>query len=147
MKDEFFDFAILLERTLASFYEKILKEERLERIRSTLDFQATHSHEHAKRIAETAKTHEKPQLGEKIILDYQNDLTKDLFEKIAREGDINKIIETLADSEEKLGDLYKKIAEKMRDLSAYYETIAGEIDKIGEEEYQHRDLLLMEKKG
>ncbi len=47
MKNEFFDFAILLERTLASFYEKILKDERLERIRSTLDFQATHSHEHA----------------------------------------------------------------------------------------------------
>ncbi len=34
----------------------------------------------------------------------------------------------------------------MRALSAYYETIAGEIDTIGDEEYQHRDLLLMEKK-
>jgi len=146
MKDEFFEFAILLERALASFYEKIQKEEGLERIKSTLEFQATHSHEHAKRIAETANTIEKPQLGEKVILDYQNNLTKNLLLKISSENDINKVIETLADSEEKLGDLYKKIAQKMRDLSVYYETIAGEIDKIGEEEYQHRDLLLMEKK-
>ena len=146
MKDEFFEFAILLERALASFYEKIMKEERLERVKSTLEFQATHSHEHAKRIAETAQSHKKPQLGEKVILDYQNNLTRDLFDKISVESDINKIIETLADSEEKLGDLYKKIAEKMRALSAYYETIAGEIDTIGDEEYQHRDLLLMEKK-
>ncbi len=84
MKDEFFEFAILLERALASFYEKIMKEERLERVKSTLEFQATHSHEHAKRIAETAQSHKKPQLGEKVILDYQNNLTRDLFDKIQK---------------------------------------------------------------
>ncbi len=145
MKEEFFEFAILLEKTLASFYEKILKDDRLERIKSVLEFQSTHSLEHAKKLAETEKNYEKPHLGESLILDYQNNLTKEVYEKITGGADMASIIEILADSEEKLGDLYKKMAGTMRDISSYYLKIAEEIEQIGEEEYRHRDLLLMEK--
>lgn len=147
MKEEFFDFAILLEKTLASFYEKIMKDERLERIKSVLEFQSAHSVEHAKKLTETEKNYKKPQLGESLILDYQNKLTGSIFDKIIRETDIGKIIEILADSEEKLGDLYKQMAATMRDISSYYGDIADEIEQIGEDEYRHRDLLLMEKEG
>ena len=75
----------------------------------------------------------------------QNTITKTVKKEIENERDLTIILKTLADSEEDIGKLYQKISDHMMHLSRYYKELAGEIEKIADEEYDHRDLLLKDR--
>ncbi|PKL38340.1 MAG: hypothetical protein CVV44_10650 [Spirochaetae bacterium HGW-Spirochaetae-1] len=146
MKEEYLEFAVLLEKGLAGFYENMKKQDRFGRIKQVLEFMETHSFEHAERLAEISETTDKPALGESMILDYQNTVTKKVNNEIKGENDLMKILQVLADSEEKLGDLYNNTAETMSRLSRHYSILAEHFKDIAGDEYKHRDLLMADKK-
>ncbi len=145
MNNDYLDFIIFLERTLASFYEHKKNEPQYDRIKPLLEFMETHSSEHAEKIKELKITHNRPVLDENIIVNYHNNLTQEVFSRIIKEKNLATVLKDLADSEEELGRLYKKIAQYLIDLSEHYKYVAGVISTIGDEEYNHRDILLRDR--
>jgi hypothetical protein len=145
MKNEYLDFIIFLENTLASFYANLKNDTTYERIKTLLEFMETHSFEHAKIIKETKVDLKEPELNENLILDHHNNLTKKVLSKITAEKNLPLILQELAATEESIGNLYKKISSRLNELSEYYKKIAGVIGKIGDDEYDHRDLLLRDR--
>ena len=145
MSNEYLDFIVFLENTLASFYANLKKDTSYERIKTLLDFMETHSFEHAEKIKETKAAYITPELSENEILTYHNDLTKKVTAILASGKNLIAVLEELATSEESLGNLYKKIASVLIDISEHYKKVARVINKIGDDEYDHRDLLLKDR--
>ena len=145
MADEYLNYIMLLENTLGTYYRKIKNLPRLEGARSVLEFMESHSFEHARIIGEAANTHRKPAIREGMIADFQNNLVEKVFRDISDEKDILRVLEILADSEESLGKLYRSLAELMVRMGDYYREIAGEIEAVAEQEFNHRDLLLKDR--
>lgn len=146
MKEEYLEYAVLLEKAIAGFYEQLKKQDKLGRIKQVLEFMETHSMEHAERLSEASRSLSKPALGDSMIMDYQNFVTRKVYEQVDQEHDLLKILQALADSEEKLGDLYNTISDVMGQLSSHYTHVAEKFREIARDEYRHRDLLLADKK-
>lgn len=146
MKEEYLDYAVLLEKAIAGFYEQLKNQDKLGRIKQVLEFMETHSMEHAERLEEVSQSLSKPSLGDNAVLDYQNFVTRKVYEQVDQEHDLLKILSVLANSEEKLGDLYNTISDVMGQLSQHYINVAEKFKEIARDEYRHRDLLLADKK-
>jgi hypothetical protein len=145
MTNEYINFIIFLENTLATFYQKIKNLARLEGARNVLEFMEVHSFEHAKIIEEIKGQFPKPVMREGMISDFQNNLLDKVFKKISGEKDILKVLEMLADSEESLGKLYESIARLLKKMADHNLMIAEKIEGIAKQEYNHRDLLLKDR--
>jgi len=145
MKDQYLEYIVLLEKTLASFYEKIKKKESLSAIRTVLEFMETHSEGHALSIEENLNKLDCPSLSPNDIFNYQNNLTSEASEYLNEEKDLAAILDKLSQTENDLGDFYKDIAVKLDELSVHYSNVAKFINKLSEDEYNHRDILLNDK--
>ncbi len=145
MKEQFLDYLILLEKTIAGFYENLKEEPDYSRIKPVLEFMETHSAEHAERIEELRDEFGRPVIDDNLILNVQNNITKSLKGEIKEERDLKAILKKLADSEEAVGDMYRRISEHMLKLSDYYKGLSAKIIKIAEEENDHRDILLRDR--
>ncbi len=142
MSDEYLNYIYFLETTLASFYARIKDEDRFSFARMSLEFMEEHSFAHAELIEETMKKHPRPVLPEKILVDYQNFVSRELYKKISTGSSGGVLYTTLAKSEEELGDLYLKFSAHLKALAEHYLEVAGVIDGIAADEYNHRDILI-----
>lgn len=145
MTNEYVNFIIFLENTLATYYQKIKNLARLEGARDVLEFMEVHSFEHAKIIEEIKEKFPKPVMNEAIISDFQNNLLNTVFKKISEEKDAVKALEMLANSEESLGKLYESMARLLKKMADYNLMIAQNIEEIARQEYGHRDILLKDR--
>ncbi len=145
MTNEYINFIIFLENTLATFYQKIKNLARLEGARNILEFMEIHSFEHAKIIEELKEQFPKPVMRENMIADFQNNLLDSVFKKITEEKDILQALTILADSEESLGKLYESMARLLKKMADHNLMIAEKIEGIALQEYSHRDLLLKDR--
>jgi hypothetical protein len=145
MTNEYINFIIFLENTLATFYQKIKNLARLEGARNVLEFMEVHSFEHAKIIEGIKEKFPKPVMRESMITEFQNNLLDKVFKKISEEKDILKALELLADSEESLGKLYDSMARLLKKMADHNLMIAEKIEEIARQEYNHRDLLLKDR--
>jgi len=146
MSDEILNYIIFLENTIAGFYENIKNFPEMERFVPVLDFMETHSKEHADKIQSVKDKYERPSMSDEIIIDMHNSITRDVYKKISNETNYIKVLELLAESEESVGILYKKISDFLVQLSLHYKRLSGEILMISKEEYDHRDILLRDGK-
>jgi hypothetical protein len=92
MTNEYMNFIVFLENTLATYYQKIKNLARLEPARAVLEFMEVHSFEHAMIIEEARGKYPKPVVRESLITDFQNNLLNSVFQKISDEKDILKIL-------------------------------------------------------
>jgi hypothetical protein len=145
MTNEYINFIIFLENTLATFYQKIKNLARLEGARNVMEFMEVHSFEHAKIIEEIKENFPKPVMRENMIADFQNNMIDSVFAKVSEEKDILKVLKMLADSEESLGKMYESMARLLKKTADYNLMIAEKIEGIASQEYQHRDLLLKDR--
>ncbi len=145
MTNEYVNFIIFLENTLATYYQKIKNLARLEGARDVLEFMEVHSFEHAKIIEGLKEKYPKPVMQESMISDFQNNLLNAVFKQISEEKDPIRALEILANSEESLGKLYESMARLLKKTSDYYLMIAQNIDEIARQEYGHRDILLKDR--
>ena len=143
--DEYLKYIILLEKALAEYYEKLKKEDDLQRISTSLEFMETHSSMHAERVEGLAEELERPMLDNNFVLNVQNNITKKVTNILKVERDLPVILETLADSEEEVGKMYEKISWHMLKLSDYYKELSGRISELAKEEMDHRDILLKDR--
>ena len=145
MTNEYINFIVFLENTLATYYQKIKNLARLEGARSVLEFMEVHSFEHGKIIEETRGKYPKPIVRESLIADFQNNLLNSVLKEVSQEKDILKVLKTLADSEESIGKLYQSFSSLLKKLADHYLSVAEDIEKIAKEEFSHRDLLLKDR--
>lgn len=145
MTNEYMNFIVFLEKTLATYYQKIKNLPRLEGARNVLEFMEVHSYEHAEIIEEAGRKLVKPAVRDNMIADFQNNLLNTVFKKISDEKDIFNVLQILADAEESLGKLYQSISGLMVKIADHYRDVASEIEKIARQEYDHRDLLLKDR--
>jgi len=145
MTNEYVNYIIFLENTLATYYQKIKNLARLEGAREVLEFMEVHSFEHAKIIEDIKEKFPKPVMNEAMISDFQNNLLNAVFKQISEEKDPIRALEILANSEESLGKLYESMARLMKKTADYYLMIAQNIDEIARQEYGHRDILLKDR--
>ncbi|MBN2160699.1 MAG: hypothetical protein JW807_15020 [Spirochaetes bacterium] len=145
MTNEYMNFIIFLEKTLATYYQKIKNLPRLEGTRNVLEFMEVHSFEHAEIMEEANKKLVKPAVRDSIITDFQNNLLNTVFKKISDEKDILTVLQILANSEESIGKLYQSISGLLNKIAEHYHAVAAEIEKIALQEYDHRDLLLKDR--
>ncbi len=69
------------------------------------------------------------------------------MEEIKNESNIVYVLQKLADSEEQLGKIYKSIAVHYKKNAEKYQMLSSAIDKIGDEEFGHRDVILNDMKN
>jgi hypothetical protein len=146
MNDQYLGYILLLEKTLAAFYRETQKKERLSSISSMLEFMETHSDSHAERVQGHISELPVPSLDAREIANYQNDLTRKVSDSIDSGDDIRTILTRMSETEEGLGNFYKKIALKLKEISAHYARVAEIIAVLGNEEFAHRDLLVSDRK-
>jgi len=146
MNDQYLGYILLLEKTLAAFYRETQKKERLSSISSMLEFMETHSEAHAERVEGHIRELPMPTLDARDIANYQNDLTKRVSASIDSGDDIRTILTLMSETEEGLGNFYKKVAAKLKEISDHYGKVAEIIGVLGNEEYDHRDLLARDRK-
>lgn len=142
MKDEFLDYIIFLENTLAAFYKKIKVMEEYERAEDILELMETHSVLHAQLVENLRDENPRPEIKDYFPIDYQNTIVHKVAERIKNEGDLPEVIKILAESEESVGVHYGKLSDYLRKLSAHYLALSEKIDDLSGDEMNHRDLLL-----
>ena len=142
MTNEYLNFIVFLENTMATYYKKIKNLPRLEGARAVLEFMEQHSVEHAAIIENTKKNYPKPVVRESLIADFQNNLLNKVYKEISDERDILKVLKALAASEESVGKLYQSLASLLKKTAEHYQAVADQIDEIADQEFDHRDLLL-----
>ncbi len=145
MTNEYINFIIFLENTMATYYQKIKNLARLEGARAVLEFMEVHSFEHAAIIEETRDRFPKPAVRESIIADFQNNLLNTVLKKISEEKDILAVLQTLAESEESMGKLYQSMSSLLKKTADHYVSVAEQIESIARQEFDHRDLLLKDR--
>lgn len=145
MTNEYINFIVFLENTMASFYQKIKNLARLEGARAVLEFMEVHSFEHAKIIEETRDKFPKPAVRESLIADYQNNLLNTVLKKISDEKDVLAVLQTLAGAEESMGQLYQSMSSLLKKIAGHYVSVAEQIDIIAKQEFDHRDLLIKDR--
>jgi rubrerythrin len=145
MTNEYLNFIVFLENTMATYYQKIKNLPRLEGARQVLEFMEQHSFEHAAIIEKTKKDYPKPSVRESLVADFQNNLLNKVYRQISEEKDILKVLESLAVSEESVGKLYQSLAGLLAKTAEHYTEVAARINEIAEQEFQHRDLLLKDR--
>ncbi|MDA3900000.1 MAG: hypothetical protein PF637_05705 [Spirochaetes bacterium] len=145
MENQYLKYIEFLEHTVASFYANTKNNQYMEKIRAVLEFMETHSETHAEIIASAITENTMPTLDPKQITDFQNSVLKDADQLIKSERDVLVILEKLAYSEEALGDFYKSIAGSMKELSLHYAKVSEIVSHIGDDEYNHRDILLQDR--
>jgi hypothetical protein len=142
MSDEILNYIVFLENTMASFYQRIKEYDELKLLSPVLEFMETHSAEHADFIRETIDKYSRPHMDDRLIVDYQNEISRKVFNKITEEPDKAEVLHILAKAEESVGDLYNKIVNHLTKTSEYYKSLADAVKKTANEEYDHRDILL-----
>lgn len=145
MTNEYINFIVFLENTMATFYQRIKNLARLEGARAVLEFMEVHSFEHAKIIEETRERYPKPVMRESLISDFQNNLLNTVFKRITDENDILAVLTILAESEESMGNLYTSMSSLLKKIAGHYVNIAEQIEMIAKDEFNHRDLLLKDR--
>ncbi|HOD15107.1 MAG TPA: hypothetical protein PK307_17040 [Spirochaetota bacterium] len=145
MTNEYLNFIVFLENTMATYYQKIKNLPRLEGAKAVLEFMEQHSFEHAAIISDMDRNLTKPVVRESMIADFQNNLLNKVYREISEEKDILNVLEQLAASEESVGRLYQSFASLLKKLAEYYLAISDEINVIAEQEFGHRDLLLKDR--
>ena len=145
MTNEYINFIVFLENTLATFYQRIKNLARLEGARAVLEFMEVHSFEHAKIIEETRERYPKPAVRESMISDFQNNLLNNVLKKISDEKDILSVLKVLADAEDSIGNLYLSMSSLLKKIAGHYVGVANQIEEIAKQEFDHRDLLLKDR--
>ncbi len=146
MIHELYGLIITLENSFATFYGRIKNLARLKEGKAILEVMEMHSYAHAITIEERKKQTKRPKISHMNIIKFQEELNNAVFDQVLKEKDLKIILEKLANAEESLGMLYKSIFNHLMKLSDFYKELAGEIDTISNDEYNHRNMLLNDAK-
>lgn len=133
---------IKLEKDIAAFYKKLKNISSIGEIVRTYEKMEQQSSRHAERIMQDYKSFRIHDLDIAPLIILHNHVKKNLLEEIKNESNILYILQKLADSEEQLGNIYKSIAVHYKKNARKYMALGEAIDKIGDEEYSHRDVIL-----
>jgi len=137
---------VKLEKDIALFYQKLKNISTISEMGKTYEKMERQSAHHAERIMQDYQAFRIRDLDIEPLIVLHNHVKRNLLEEIKNESNILFILQKLADAEEQLGKIYKSIAAHYRMNAEKYETLSKAIEKIGEEEFMHRDVILADMK-
>ena len=137
------DLVAYLENDLADFYARIRAFPRLKAAQDTLWQMESQCRQHAKRAAEISHEYVVPG-GVRFggIVESQNRLKQAITDAVLQDPDPTVVYHRLADAEETLALLYRRIAEHIRSLGAVHAPTAEVFDQLAAEELVHRAAIL-----
>jgi len=136
-----FDFITTLETDIAGFYRRLKAVSRLVHSGPLFDFMATHSEGHAREVAGLAARHVRPELDQAFLREVHGHIKHSLEAEIRNAPDLGEVIEKLAKTEELVGKMYLMIGAHYRSLAAHATAMADDMQRIADEEFQHRDMV------
>ena len=132
-----------LENDLADFYARIKGLSRFEESKQLFQFMEEQCRQHAKSAGEISGRHSVPgDFNLAGVIEVQARIMRTLFHEIIKEPDPLVVYRKLADGEETIALLYRRIAEQYRSLSPDHRPAAEEFDRLAVEELGHRDAIL-----
>ena len=140
-----FSFLATLESDIADFYRRLKSVSRLVRSDRLFDFMANHSSGHSQEIMGLAERHARPELDQAFIREVHEKIKVSLMAEIRNAPDLGEAVEKIARTEELVGKMYQMVAAHYRRLAEHCLGVAGDLDRIASEEFQHRDMVLKER--
>jgi len=137
---------VKLEKDLAAFYKKLKNISSIREIAKTYEKMEQQSSHHAKRIMKDYNSFRIHDIDIAPLIVLHNHVKQNLLEEIKNESNILYILQKLAEAEEQLGNIYKSIAVHYKKNAEKYLMLSEAIDKIGDEEFGHRDVILKDMK-
>lgn len=136
---------VRLEKDIAAFYGKLKNVSTVREFVDTYEKMERQSSAHAENILKDYKAFRIPDLDISPLIVLHNHVKENLLEEIKNEGDIGFVLEKLAGAEEQLGKIYKSIAIHYKRNAQKFQMLGEAINRIGDEEFQHRDVILKDK--
>lgn len=133
---------VKLEKDIAAFYHKLKNISLIREVVNTYEKMERQSESHAKKIMNDYKAFRIQDLDIEPLIVLHNHVKQNLLEEIKNESNVVYILQKLADAEEKLGKIYKSIAVHYKRNGEKYLNLSSAINKIGDEEFMHRDVIL-----
>ncbi len=137
---------VKLEKDIAAFYKKLKNISSIREIIKTYEKMEQQSSNHAERIMQDYNSFRIRDIDIAPLIVLHNHVKRNLLEEIKNESNILYILQKLADSEEQIGNIYKSIAVHYKKNAEKYLMLSEAIDKIGDEEFVHRDVILKDMK-
>ncbi len=137
------DLVTYLENDLAEFYARLRALSRLRAAKGILTRMENECREHARRTAGISPRYVVPGTMRLAgILEAQTRLKQRVSEAILQRPDPEALCCQLAEAETTVSRLYRSIAAHLRTIETPETPVAGEFDRLAEEELQHRDAFL-----
>ncbi len=132
-----------LEIDLAEFYARLKILSRFRRSRETFEIMEVHSRRHAETIRRVPMEGAMPVgLSFNALSGIQTRIKESLYEEVLKEENLVIVMEKLAAGEEAIGKAYLAAARLLRESVPGAEALAAEIERLGREEFGHRDQIL-----
>ncbi len=140
------DLVVGLENDFADFYTRVEALSRFSESKPIFQWMEKQSRLHARQVERISRDYSVPG-GFRLatINDIQARITGILYNEIIREPNITVVWGKLADAEETVALLYRRIAEYFRSLSPDNAPLAAEFDRLAGDEMEHRDAILQER--
>ena len=143
---ELIDRVVDFENDLAAFYADIRLDSHLEPLAKICRFMSQHSQIHAQLIANYRENADIPQLNVNPLEVLHERLKSNLRKELGDETDIAEVARKLSQAEEIVAKAYEKIAAHYEAVSAAYQKIAGKYKSLANDERDHQDYILRERK-
>lgn len=137
---------VKLEKDIAAFYQKLKNISSIRELIKTYEKMERQSSHHAERIMNDYKSFRIHDIDIAPLIILHNHVKRNLLDEIKNESNILFVLQKLADAEEQLGKIYKSIAVHYKKNAEKYLRLSEAIERIGDEEFDHRDAILKDLK-
>ena len=131
-----------LEVQIAQLYGRMKIISKLKQYFDSFSLMEEISYDHSEKINDIVKKYTIASFDRSAFIKIHDKIKNKLWESVIQEDDENKILKKMSESEESVGKLYFAVSAYFKKLSDQYKQISLEMDKIANDEFDHKDLLL-----
>jgi len=140
MNDKIFNLLALLENDLADIYELVKDKSKLGALNEVFDYMITHSREHADRILRMRGDIPSEEIDDTNVMAFQKRLKTAIISHLGRQN-ARETVQEMITAEEITSNLYTNLASHFRNVSVYFRLVADDIEKLANEELDHKEYL------
>jgi len=140
MDDKIFKLLAVLENDLAATYELVKDKSKLKALDEVFDYMIEHSREHAARILRLRGDIPSAEINETNVKAFQKRLKTAIISHLGRQN-ARETVQEMITAEEITANLYTSIASYFRNISVYFKLVAEDIEKLANEELDHKEYL------
>ncbi len=144
MSQHIFELLEFLEHDLADTYEYLKTRSKIDHLNSTYDYMVEHSRDHAKQVKAMSSGFPSLELDQSAIMIFQKKLKQTLVDYLIDRTDDTAVVAKMTETEKLLGDLYRSISKRFRNIGQAYNGLADTLEKLAGDEDDHQKTVLKE---